>query len=86
MSLRNIIIKKLDPINCKLEFLFLAVASIKHEFMWTYFAGKDGKQYPLSILANFSDYFTLTGVSNIHSKAQFSVNNRDQWAELGIAT
>ena len=54
--------------------------------MWNYIAGKDGKQYPLSILANFSDYFTLTGVSDLHSEPQFSVNNRDQWAELGIAT
>ena len=39
----------------------------------------------MSILANLSDYHTLTGVFDIHSEAQFSMNNRDQWAELGVA-
>ena len=79
-------IQKIDLINTRLELLFLAVARIEHDIMWTYIAEKDGSQFPLSILANSSDYFTLTGVSDIHSEAQFSVNNRDQWAELGIAT
>ena len=79
-------IQKIDLINTRLELLFLAVARIEHDITWTYIAGKDRSQFPLSILANSSDYFTLTGVSDIHSEAQFSVNNRDQWTELGLAT
>ena len=80
LKTEKIMIQKIDPINYKLEFLFLAIARIEHEIKWTYIVGKDGKQFTLSILTNFSDYFTLTGVSDIHSKAQFSVNNRDQWS------
>ena len=47
--------------------------------------GKDGKEFSLSIFANLCDYYSLTVVFDIHSEAQFSMNNRDQWAELGIA-
>ena len=85
LKTEKIMIQKIDPINCKLEYLFLAIARIEHEIKWTNIVGKDGKQFPLSFLANVSDYFQLTVVSNIHPEAQFSVNNRDQWAELGIA-
>ncbi len=38
----------------------------------------------MSIIADISDYYTLTGVLDVHSEAQFSINNRDQWKELGI--
>ena len=53
--------------------------------VWIYVQGKDGKEFSLSILANLSDYYSLTDVFDIHSEAQFSMNNRDQWAELGVA-
>ena len=53
--------------------------------VWMYVQGKDGKEFSLSILANLSDYYSLTGVFDIHLEAQYSVNNRDQWAELGVA-
>ena len=61
------------------------IAHIEHKFAWTYVEGEDGKQFPLSILAHFPDYFTLTNVPDIRLETQFSVNNRDQWAELGLA-
>ena len=48
LKTEDTIIKKIDPINSNLEFLFLAVARIEHELMWNYIAGKNGKQYPLS--------------------------------------
>ena len=50
-----------------------------------YVQGKDEKEFSLSILANLSDYDSLTGVFDIHSEAKFSMNNRDQWAKLGVA-
>ncbi len=46
--------------------------------------GEDRKEFPWSIIANLSDYHTLTGVFDVHSEAQFSMNNREQWKELGI--
>ena len=86
LKAEKVTFQKLDPINCKLELRFLAVAYIEHALSWTYLRGKEGRQFPLSILAIFSDYATLTSVSDIHSEAQFSVNNRDQWEVLGLAT
>ena len=53
--------------------------------VWMYVQGKDGSEFLLSILSNLSDYYSLTGAFDIHSEAQFSMNNRDQWAELGAA-
>ena len=35
-------------------------------------------------IANISEYYTLMGAFDLHLKAQFSMNNRDQWKELGI--
>ena len=52
--------------------------------VWMYVQGKDGSEFLLSILSNLSDYYSLTGAFDIHSEAQFSMNNRDQWAELGV--
>jgi hypothetical protein len=73
-----------NVLNCKPEILFLALAHIEHEISLTYLQGEDGKEIPLLTIANLSEYYTLKGAFNLHSKAQFSMNNRDQWKELGI--
>ena len=79
------IFQKIDPLRCTPEVLFLAVAHIEHELKRAYVQGEGGEQVPASILANCSDYFTMMNVPGIHSEVQFSVNDRDKWAELGLA-
>jgi hypothetical protein len=86
LKIEKNIIQKLDIMNCKLDDFFLVVAHIEHKFSWTYVEGEGGQKFLLSIFANASDYYTLTGVSDIHSKSQFSMNNKDQWKKLGVAT
>ena len=78
------IIQKIDIMITSQEFCFwcLLMSSMS---VWMYVQGKDGKEFSLSILANLSDHYSLTDVLDIHSETHFSMNNRDQWAELGIA-
>ena len=79
-------VQKIDTMNCTPKLLFLATAHIEHEIAWTCVQGEDKKEFTWSILANLANYFTLTSVFDIHSESQYSMNNRDQWEDLGIAT
>ncbi len=43
--------------------------------MEVYLQGKGGTEFSLLSIANLSDYYTLTGVFDLHLGAQFSIHN-----------